>query len=146
MFLTKCQLLSFIEVAPPEFEMTFTERQTVDERKMSKYDWARTSYAQEQNGTTAFLTDAAATGPKLIMDCSSSDDESESSLPPGDVAINMGEITGDSDTHEESGESTSEDESVYDPRNHECEDNLVEDQMEQGGSGEHENEVGFRFY
>lgn len=132
--------------------MTFTERQEVDERKMSKYDWARTSFAQEQNDTSAFLTSAAAVGPRLIMDCDS-DDESESPLPPGDVAINMEEISEES-SGEGSGESTSEeDEEEYDPRNYECEDNFVESEAQSRASlpraedgirqegGEHENEV-----
>lgn len=56
--------------------MTFTERPKVDERQMAKYDWARTSFAHEQNDVSAFLIGAAAEQPKLIVDCDS-DDESD---------------------------------------------------------------------
>ena len=150
----KFNMIVFVstEVAPAEFPMTFTERPAVDERKMAKYDWARTSFATEQNDTSAFLTSAAAAGPRLIMDCDS-DDESDS--PPGDVTINMEEISEESESSEGSGESTSEDEDdgEYDPRNYECEDDLIEDgggsraslpqaEEEFGHEGEeHENEV-----
>ena len=110
--------------------MTFTERPKVDERKMAKYDWARTSFAQEQSNTSAFVTGAAATGPKLIMDCDS-DDDSDSPHPPGEVAI----VVEETEESESSGESTSqEDEEDYEARNHECEDNLVEGQGESRAS------------
>lgn len=139
--------------------MTFTERQKVDERQMAKYDWARTSFAQEQSNTSAFLTGAAATGPKLIMDCDS-DDESDSPHPSGDVAIIV-EETEESSSSGGSGESTSEEDEDdyenYDPRNYECEDDFVggesesrasllraEKEIEQEGQeGEHGNEVCF---
>ena len=136
--------------------MTFTERPKVDERQMAKYDWARTSFAQEQGNTSAFLTGAAATGPKLIMDCDS-DDESDSPHPSGDVAIVV-EETEESESSGGSEETTSEeDEDDYDPRNHECEDNFVEGEGQsraslsrteeeielEGQDEEHENEVCF---
>lgn len=110
--------------------MTFTERPKVDERKMAKYDWARTSFAQEQSNTSAFVTGAAATGPKLIMDCDS-DDDSDSPHPLGDVAI----VVEETEESESSGESSSqEDEEDYDPRNYECEDYFVEGQGESRAS------------
>lgn len=119
------------EVAPPEFGMTFTERQKVDERQMARYDWARTSFAPELNDTSAFLTSAAVQGPKLILDCHS-DDESESPLPPGDVAINMEDEGETSENSGRSDESTSEeDEDDDSPRNYECEDNIQEGVGEQ---------------
>ena len=108
--------------------MTFTERPKVNERQMAKYDWVRTSFAQEQIATSAFVTDAAAMGPRLIMDCDS-DDESEGEHPPGDVAINMEGTSEKSGADGGSGENTSnEDEEDYDPRNYECEDNLQGDE------------------
>jgi hypothetical protein len=129
--------------------MTFSERPKVNERQMTKYDWARTSFAHEQNDTSAFLTGAAAAGPRLIMDCDSDDE----SLPPADVAINMAETEEESSSGA-SGDDTSEDEfdeefdEEYQRRNHESEDAFIEDggesrdDMEQEGQNEeHENEV-----
>ncbi|XP_028410127.1 uncharacterized protein LOC114532747 [Dendronephthya gigantea] len=113
------------EAAPPEFPMTFTERPKVNERQMAKYDWARTSFAQEQIATSAFVTDAAAKGPRLIMD--DSDEESDGQHPPGDVAINMEGTSESSENEGGTGESSSDeynDEEEYDPRNYECEDDL----------------------
>ena len=118
--------------------MTFSERQKVNERQMAKYDWARTSFANEQNDTSAFLTGAAAVGPRLIMDCDS-DDESESSLPPADVAINMEETEECESSGRSSDDSSSEeDEDENAPRNDE--DNSIEDGGESRDDKGHEEQ------
>lgn len=60
--------------------MTYTKRPKVDERRMSKYDWARTSFTQEQNNLSVFVTPQGGQGPRLMVDCGS-DEESDGGQP-----------------------------------------------------------------